>query len=84
MGAAYEPNAVATALKTANGKLSAPVKGRSGVYVVQTISVTEPPKATDYSLYASQQRQKAQYKSRLADGAQRKLADVKDNRFDFF
>lgn len=84
MGAAYEPNVVAVALKTPAGKLSAPIKGRTGEYVVQTIAVNEPPKTTDFSLYASQAKQKAQYKSRLADGAQRKLAKVEDDRFDFF
>lgn len=81
---AYEPKVVGAALATAKGKLSVPVKGNEGVYVVQTINVQEPAKQTDYSVYSFQMSQQLQGKSRYANEVQKKLAKVDDNRFDFF
>ncbi|MES2621665.1 MAG: peptidylprolyl isomerase, partial [Bacteroidota bacterium] len=84
MNGSYEPNAVAAAFATPAGKLSKPVKGSAGVYVVQTIAVQEPAKITDYNLYAYQLKQQLQGKSRNAQEVQKKLAKIEDNRFDFF
>ena len=81
---AFEPKVAATALVTAKGKLSSPVKGNEGVYVVQTTNVVEPTKQTDYSVYSFQMNQQLQGKSRYANEVQKKLAKVDDNRFDFF
>lgn len=80
----YEPKVAATALNTATGKLSKPVEGVSGVFVVQTTSVEEPAKMEDYSIFAFQLKQQLQGKARFAAEVQKKLADIKDNRFDFF
>ncbi len=84
LNGAYEPNVVATAFGTAAGKLSAPVKGNSGAYVVQTVALQEPAKQTDYSIYTFQMKQKLQGKAQSADEVQKKLADITDNRSDFF
>ncbi len=81
---AFEPKVVATALASAKGKLSAPVKGNEGVYAVQTINVQEPAKQTDYSAYSFQMNQQLQGKSRYANEVQKKLSNVTDSRFDFF
>lgn len=81
---AYEPKVVATALGSAANKLSAPVDGAAGVYVVQTTAVQEPAKQTDYSIYTFQMKQQLQGKSRFAQEVQKKLANVEDDRFDFF
>lgn len=84
MAGLYEPKVVATALTLAPGKLSAPIQGNAGVYVVQTIAVTEPAKVSDYGMYAMQLKQQVSAKARNASEAQKKLAKIEDNRTDFF
>ncbi|MCW5908151.1 MAG: SurA N-terminal domain-containing protein [Chitinophagales bacterium] len=84
VGGAYEPAVAGAALATAEGKLSAAVKGNSGVYVVQTVAVKKPGVMNDYSAYAYQLKQKNQSKAISAAAVQKKLADIKDSRSDFF
>ncbi len=84
LNGAYEPKVVATALVSAPGKVSAAVKGNGGVFVVQTTAVQEPVKTTDYSMYTYQLKQQLQGKARYAQEVEKKLADITDNRFDFF
>ncbi len=81
---AFEPTVVATALGISKGKLSEPVKGNEGAYVVLTNNIQEPAKQTDYSVYSFQMAQQLQGKSRYANEVQKKLSKVEDNRFDFF
>jgi len=81
---AFEPKVVATALTSAVGKVSQPVEGNSGVFVVQTVAVQEPVKTTDYSMYTFSLKQQLQNKSRYAQDVEKKLAKIDDNRFDFF
>lgn len=81
----YEPNVVAAAVYSKPGKLSAPIEGNTGTYVVEKVSGVDPPKATDLSMYKYQARQMAGSKAgRGALEALKKLAKIKDNRFDFF
>lgn len=80
----YEPKVVAAALSGIAGKVSKPVEGSNGVYVMQTIAVQEPGKLPDYSPYLFQTKQQLQSKSRAAQEVQKKLAKIEDNRFDFF
>ena len=80
---AFEPKVVATALVSATGKLSAPIEGSSGVYVLQTTAVQEPVKSTDYTMYTFQLKQQMQQMARNAAEVEKKLAKVDDNRFDF-
>ena len=81
---AFEPKVVAAALVSPVGKLSAPVEGNGGVYVVQTIAVTEPVKSADYSMYTGMMKQQLQGKARSAADVEKKLAKIDDSRFDFF
>ena len=81
---AFEPKVVATALASPAGKLSQPVEGNGGVYVVQTVAVQEPVKTTDYGMYTYQLKQQLQGKARYAQEVEKKLANIDDNRFDFF
>ena len=81
---AFEPKVVATALASPAGKLSQAVEGNGGVYVVQTVAVQEPVKTTDYGMYTYQLKQQLQGKARYAQEVEKKLADIDDNRFDFF
>ncbi len=80
----YEPTATATALSTATGKLSAAIKGNSGVFVVQTTAVTEPAKQTDYAIYTYQTKQQLQQKAARVQEVQKKLASITDDRSEFF
>ncbi|MFN8287463.1 MAG: SurA N-terminal domain-containing protein [Chitinophagales bacterium] len=80
---AYEPTVVATALATAQGKLSGPVKGRSGAYAVQTIAVTEPAKPTDLMMAVFQLKQRFMGKAQGAAEVHRKIAKIEDDRLDF-
>jgi peptidyl-prolyl cis-trans isomerase D len=81
---AFEPKVVATALVSPVGKLSAPVEGNGGAYVVQTLAIQEPVKSADYSMYTYQMKQQMQTKARDAAEVEKKLAKVEDDRFDFF
>ncbi|MFN8310046.1 MAG: SurA N-terminal domain-containing protein [Chitinophagales bacterium] len=81
---AYEPSVVAAGVGLANGKMSNPIEGNQGVYVVQKISGIDPPKATDLTQYVMQLRQMAMGKAgRGSQEALKRMADVKDNRLDF-
>lgn len=80
----YEPQVAGAAFATAKGKLSAPVKGNEGAYVVQVITEQPAPKQTDYTPYSFQMAQQLQGKQRYAQEVQKKLSKVEDNRFDFF
>jgi len=80
----YEPTVTATALSTAAGKLSGAIKGNSGVFVVQTVSVTEPAKQTEYGIYTYQTKQQLQQKATRVQEVQKKLASITDDRSEFF
>lgn len=80
----YEPKVTAAALGTAINKMSAPIDGNTGVYVVQPSAVSQPNKISDYSIYAMQLKNNAQNKARSASEAQKKVSDIEDDRFTFF
>ncbi len=79
---AREPRVAATALSTPVGKMSAPVEGTLGVYVVQPTEFQEPAKATDFSMYSMQLKQQLQNKGNYAQAVEKKLADIEDNRLE--
>lgn len=80
----FEPKVTATALATAKDKLSAPIQGNSGAFVVQTVNVTEPGKQNDYGMFTMQAKQQVQSKSAQVQEVQKKLASVTDDRSEFF
>jgi peptidyl-prolyl cis-trans isomerase D len=80
----FEPKAVATAFATAIGKVSQPVKGASGVFVVQPTNIQQPPVTTNFSAAAQQLEQQLQGKSRYSADVQKKLANISDTRSEFF
>jgi peptidyl-prolyl cis-trans isomerase D len=80
----YEPAVVAAGVYAAQGKLSAPVLGNGGVYVVQKIGGVDPPKATDLTMYKGQLQQQLSRKSNRAVEALKKLANIDDSRSEFF
>lgn len=81
----YEPNVVAAGIYAAVNKLSSPVQGNQGVYVVQKVSGNEPPKATELSMYVMQLKQANMQKAtRSAFEALKKTISVTDDRSEFF
>lgn len=80
---AYEPSVVAMALVSGQGKLSKPVQGRSGAFVVQTIAVTEPAKPTDLMMATFQLKQRFMGKAQGASDVHRKIAKIEDDRLEF-
>lgn len=80
----YEPAVIAAGISLANGKMSAPVMGNQGVYVVQKINGVDPPKATDLTQYLQQLQQQAAGKAgRGAQETLKRLANVEDDRLNF-
>jgi peptidyl-prolyl cis-trans isomerase D len=78
-----EPAVAATGVYLAQGKMSGPIKGNSGVYVVQKISGTDPPKPTDLTQQMMMAKQNGYMKARGATDALKKMAKIDDNRLNF-
>ena len=84
-GAGYEPAVVAAGLGLEANAISTPVIGNTGVYVVQTVSVTPAAEISDYSSF--DQDLNSNNRSRVTSGlanALKDMADVTDNRFSFY
>lgn len=79
-----EPKVVASALGLAANEVAGPIVGDNGVFVVQTLSKTEAPEASDLSSYtARSSTYSTGVQSRLFE-ALKTAAKVEDNSFDFF
>jgi hypothetical protein len=65
------------------GKLSGPVRGNAGVYVVQKINGIDPPKPTNLTQQDMMLKQASYMKARAATDALKKLAKIDDNRLNF-
>ena len=82
-GVGQEPKVVGTAFALAANKLSAPIEGTTGVYVVKNISTVKAPVLKDHATYV------AQIKAQSAGDVNRVLpalkdnAEIKDNRKQF-
>lgn len=72
-GVGQEPKVVGNAFALEANKLSAPIEGNTGVYVVKNISTVKAPALKDYSAYV------AQLKARSAGDVNRALPALKDN-----
>ena len=81
--AGNEPAVVAVGVYMAQGKISAPIKGNAGVYVVQKVNGVDPPKPTDLTQPAMMVKQMAYGKLRATTDALKKLASIDDNRLYF-
>lgn len=83
--AGYEPAVALAAAYAKPNKLTSPIEGNGGVFVLQKINEVVPPKATDLTVYKLQSRQRVQAKAaRGIAEALKEIAEIKDNRFDFF
>lgn len=78
-----EAKVVATAFATAKDKMSAPIEGNAGVYVVKPTIVTKAPVLKDHAEYVTKMKgQTAGYSNRVLP-ALKADADIEDNRAEF-
>ena len=78
-----ERKVVGTAFATAANKLSAPIEGNSGVYVVQTKLVTKAPVLKNHADYVAKVKaQTGSYSGRVIP-ALKAEANIEDNRVKF-
>jgi peptidyl-prolyl cis-trans isomerase D len=83
-GAGIEPKVVAYATAIEAGKISAPIAGENGVYVLRVTHI-DKPEMVDYTL--ERNRLRNNFVSRVGFEAYetlKKLANIKDNRSKFF
>ena len=79
-----EPKVVGAAFATAPNKVSAPVEGNSGVYVVMTKAVTKAPKLPNYDEYVKKLKANAAQASGRVFPALKSDAKIDDNRLEFY
>lgn len=79
-----EQKVVGTAFGLAANKMSAPIEGNTGVYVIKAKSVTKAAKIAKYTDYVNQLKGMASQSAGRAIGALKSDADIKDNRVDFY
>jgi peptidyl-prolyl cis-trans isomerase D len=81
--AGNEPKVVGAAFATATNKMSAPIEGNTGIFVIMPKIVTKAPAMKDHAEYATKIKgQTAGYSNRVIP-ALKADADIEDNRFDF-
>jgi peptidyl-prolyl cis-trans isomerase D len=83
-GAGFEPKVVGTAFAASAGKISTPIEGNAGVYVVVNRTTTKAPALKKHDEYVAKIKQQvASYSGRVV-GALRNEADIQDNRAEFY
>lgn len=83
-GAGFEPKVVGMAFTSKVGVVSKPIEGNSGVYVVNTKTVTKAPKVAKYDEYTAKLRQQAVGNAGRVMQALQNEADIEDNRANFY
>ena len=82
-GAGSEPKVVGTAFAVGANKMSGPIEGNAGVYVVKTKTVTKAPTLKTHDVYVNKLKgQTASYSGRVLQ-ALKADADIVDNRSQF-
>lgn len=79
-----EPKVVGAAFGTAVNKVSTPVEGNSGVYVVKTKSVTKAPKLPKYDDYVNKVKAANAQSAGRVFPALKNDAKIEDNRLEFY
>jgi peptidyl-prolyl cis-trans isomerase D len=82
--AGYEPKVVGLAFSSKVGKVSKPIEGNSGVYVIATKAVTKAPAIKKYDDFIAKVKQQAVGNSGRFMQALKEDADIVDNRADFY
>jgi len=83
-GFGQEQRVVGTAFALAAGKVSAPIEGMSGVFVVQPKSVVKAPAITDYKDYVAKLKGQSASAPGRVIGALKADAEIEDNRQLFY
>jgi len=82
-GVGQEPKVVGNAFALATGKLSAPIEGNTGVYVVKNTSTVKAPVLKDHATYIAQLKAQSAGDGNRVIPALKDIAKIKDNRKDF-
>ena len=83
-GAGMELKVVGTAYGTAANKISAPIEGNSGVYVIKAKSVAKAPKIAKYDDYVNKLKGSAGQAAGRIIPALKNDAKIDDNRLEFY
>ena len=82
-GVGQEPRVVGNAFALAANKMSAPIEGNTGVYVVKTTSVVKAPALKDVAPYVEKVKAQSAGDVNRVLPALKDIADIKDNRKQF-
>ncbi|KDN54798.1 peptidylprolyl isomerase [Flavobacterium seoulense] len=82
-GVGQEPRVVGNAFALAANKISAPIEGNTGVYVVKTTSVVKAPAVKDVAPYVAKVKAESAGDVNRVLPALKDIADIKDNRKQF-
>lgn len=82
-GVGQEPKVVGNAFALAAGKLSAPIEGNTGVYVVKNNSTVKAPVLKEHSAYVAKLKAQAAGDLNRVLPALKDIAEIKDNRQKF-
>ncbi|AWI25457.1 peptidylprolyl isomerase [Flavobacterium pallidum] len=83
-GVGLEQRVVATAMVTPANKLSAPIEGMSGVYVVKTTAYTKAPAIQSYKDYVAKLKVNNGNTMQRISASLKKDAEIEDNRSLFY
>ncbi len=81
----YEPEVIGTTFTLKPNSLSKPIKGNSGVYVVNVDQITKAPESKDYTMTIMQLQ--SMYQQRVANDVYKVIQDkakIEDNRILFY
>ncbi|PRZ26513.1 peptidylprolyl isomerase [Flavobacterium granuli] len=82
-GVGLEPKVVGNAFALAANKLSAPIEGNTGVYVVKNISTVKAPALKDHAPYVAKLKAQSAGDVNRVLPALKNSAEIKDNRKQF-
>jgi peptidyl-prolyl cis-trans isomerase D len=82
-GVGQEPKVVGNAFALGSGKISAPIEGNTGVYVVLNKSTLKAPALTSHAAYVSKLKAQSASDSNRVIPALKDIAKIKDNRAQF-
>ena len=82
-GVGQEPKVVGNAFALASGKLSAPIEGNTGVYVVLNKSTFKAPVLKSHAAYVSKLKAQSAGDANRVVPALKDIAEIKDNRTKF-
>ncbi|CAH0334603.1 Chaperone SurA [Flavobacterium sp. CECT 9288] len=78
-----EPKVVGNAFAIATNKLSAPIEGNTGVYVVKNVGVVKAPALKSHAAYVTKLKTQSASDANRVIPALKENAKIEDNRMDF-